>query len=111
MEPTPNSSPVSQTPGVRRAAFELALVVARQGVKLGALPAFALPPRLRRRLVSAARLTARASAMLPRTLATSLDNLADDLEEMEAALSQREDLGRRLRRDRRKAARQAERQA
>ncbi len=92
-------------PGVRAAAFELAATLAREGLKMTTLPALALPPRLRRGVFGTARLASRASSVLPRPFGEALEGLADHLDEMEAAVSHREDLGSRLRREGRRSGR------
>jgi len=94
--PSASARPV---PGLREAAADLAFIVARQGLKLAALPTLALPPALRRTVVASARLPAKASSILPRRVASTLKGFADDLQDMEAVMSRREDLGSRLRRE------------
>lgn len=88
-------------PGLREAAADLAFILARQGLKMAALPALALPPRIRRTVVAGARLPARAGRFLPRRVTETFEGVADDLQALEADLSHREDLGSRLRRERR----------
>ncbi|MCH9647199.1 MAG: hypothetical protein K0U98_03105 [Deltaproteobacteria bacterium] len=87
---------------VSSAALGLAATLAREGLKMTALPVLVLPPSLRRGVLGTARLASQASGkVLPRPLGNALANLADDIDGLGSAVSNREDLGSRLRREER----------
>lgn len=99
---TEESVPSGDSCSVSSAALNLAATLAREGLKMTALPVLALPPALRRGVFGTARLATQASGkVLPQPLGGALAGLADDIESMEAAAFDREDLGSRLRREER----------
>ena len=108
MDPTLSTEAATRPPGVRRAALRFAQTVARQGLVFSALPAVALPGRLRRKVFGSARVASRLGAGLPGPLAEVLSGFAEELEVLEASLSGREDLGTRRRREARQGGNRSE---
>lgn len=85
---------------------EAAQYLARSAWRLGVLPALALPQPLRAPLLDGLRWWVDGVAgALPRPWARATDGFAADLDDLEGRLARREDLGRRLLRERRRAAR------
>ena len=73
---------------------------------LSLLPSLVLPQSLRSLVLDGIRCWAgEAADALPRPLGRTLDAFAADLDDLEGRVSRREDLGRRLRRERRRSAR------
>lgn len=80
--------------------------LARRGWRLSLLPALVLPQSLRAPLFSGIRWwTEGFAGALPPPLARTADGFAADLDDLEAGAARREDLGSRLRRERRRARR------
>lgn len=80
----------------------------RAGWRLSIMPALALPQSLRGPLFEGLRRWAdEVSGVLPGPLARTADGLAADLDDLEGRVARREDLGSRLRRERRRAGREA----
>lgn len=92
--------------GVVGAAAELFATLPRLGLQLALLPALPLPQGVRRVWFSFARGVTEASAVFPQAMLKALDQFADEIDDLETRTSHREDLGRRLRRERRRSHRQ-----
>lgn len=102
--------PVRQVPLDERSLVETAARIAtdtaRWGLRLAVLPALPLPGALRRAFFDSARLTLEAMSLAPQALLYSLQGLGAELDDIEARNARREDLGRRLRREARRAGAQ-----
>ncbi len=92
--------------GLLKQAAGVAEDLARSGWRLSLLPALAMPQSLRGPLFGGIRWWTEAVAgVLPGPFAGSVDGFADDLDDLEGRVVRREDLGSRLRREQRRAAR------
>lgn len=77
------------------------------GFRLASLPFRVLPSGIAKTALDGSRLGLASMALLPQAALRIVDGLADEVEDLEERLARREDLGRRLRREKRRRERSA----